>query len=610
MLIGEIPRDERLRFVANEPLATFIEKYDVDGEWAREEEVEGWEVGGPEDRLDARGVYDEHHNEQLHRNRPKHESVFQVVDLEHGEESGLGSDEAAELADDDCHEHADRPNLHYRLPLRSRRQVAPAVVDDHRGAVIMRFLRPVCGGARKLRGVEALVVVDHKVREHCPRRLHNANLEVRIDEQRRAGEAVRADVPGWPLHDVGLSVFVGEGDAGEDVGAEVDYEDEDRGEGDRDPDGEEQEQRNDLGAQVRQHVRDGLLQVVEHQATFFDAGNDGGEVIVEEDHEGGLLGHVRARYTHGHPDVGALEGRRVIHAIPSHGHNAAALLLLLHNRQLLRRGRPGKDDLFVGEDAVPVCICEGGDFAAGHHNGVHSVADRLLWNLIRFGNILHGRRRDDPHLARNCLSCDWMIARDHDNLDAGRLAQTHGTGNALFGGINEGDQADEAERLEGEVGCVGLQDLQRSAVLAVDRQVREANDPLPLGRKLLDRRLDVFHRLRCDWLRLSSAKESGAALKNAVGGALHADEAGVGERVVVERGGVLVLAVERHLGQACVQCPRLFDVLDALAELDECALRRVAEGLPLRDGLVVGRWVERCFAAQAHDAAEDIERCI
>lgn len=76
----------------------------------------------------------------------------------------------------------------------------------------------------------------------------------------------------------------------------------------------------------RERVRDGLLEVVEDEAALLDAADDGGEVVVEQDHVGRLLGHGAAHDAHGDADVRLLQGRRVVHAVSRHGHDVAAAL--------------------------------------------------------------------------------------------------------------------------------------------------------------------------------------------------------------------------------------------------------------------------------------------
>lgn len=60
------------------------------------------------------------------------------------------------------------------------------------------------------------------------------------------------------------------------------------------------------GQQVGHH----LLEVLEAQAAVLDAPHDGGEVVVQQDHVGRLLGHVGAGQAHGDAHVGLAPAAR------------------------------------------------------------------------------------------------------------------------------------------------------------------------------------------------------------------------------------------------------------------------------------------------------------
>ncbi len=59
---------------------------------------------------------------------------------------------------------------------------------------------------------------------------------------------------------------------------------------------------------------------------FLHRVDDGGEVIVGKNHVGDVLGDVGAGDAHAHADVGALDGRGVVHAVAGHGDNVAQAL--------------------------------------------------------------------------------------------------------------------------------------------------------------------------------------------------------------------------------------------------------------------------------------------
>ena len=59
---------------------------------------------------------------------------------------------------------------------------------------------------------------------------------------------------------------------------------------------------------------------------LLDGRDDGGEVVVRDDHVGSLLGHLRPFDAHRHADVGLLEGRRIVDAVAGHGDDLASSL--------------------------------------------------------------------------------------------------------------------------------------------------------------------------------------------------------------------------------------------------------------------------------------------
>ena len=59
----------------------------------------------------------------------------------------------------------------------------------------------------------------------------------------------------------------------------------------------------------------------ERWLTLFYSGDDGGKVVIKQDHVSGLLGHVRARDSHGNTDVGLLQGGGVVHTITCHSYD-------------------------------------------------------------------------------------------------------------------------------------------------------------------------------------------------------------------------------------------------------------------------------------------------
>ena len=66
-------------------------------------------------------------------------------------------------------------------------------------------------------------------------------------------------------------------------------------------------------------------------------GDDGGEVVVQQNQIRRFARDVGAAPAHGHADIGALQGGSVVHAVAGHRHEFPLLLERFHDTQLLRR---------------------------------------------------------------------------------------------------------------------------------------------------------------------------------------------------------------------------------------------------------------------------------
>ena len=88
---------------------------------------------------------------------------------------------------------------------------------------------------------------------------------------------------------------------------------------------------------------DVLHQVVVEAPAALDRGDDRGEVVVGEDHLGGVLGDLGAGDPHRHADVGPRQRRRVVHAVAGHGDDVALLLEDADQAHLVLGRDPGDD---------------------------------------------------------------------------------------------------------------------------------------------------------------------------------------------------------------------------------------------------------------------------
>jgi hypothetical protein len=187
-------------------------------------------------------------------------------------------------------------------------------------------------------------------------------------------------------------------------------------------------QRHRLAAVDGQQEGDGLAQVVVHRAAFFDRVGDGGEVVVGQHDGAGLLGGFGAFAAHGHAHVGLLQGGRVVDAVARHGHHFAAGLQGLHQPQLV--------------------------FGAGAGEHVH------LLHALAQGGVVHGLDLGAGHRAQlfahaqlggNGAGGDGVVAGDHLDADARRLALRHRADGFVARRVDDADQAQQRHAL-GHIG--------------------------------------------------------------------------------------------------------------------------------------------------------------
>ncbi len=89
--------------------------------------------------------------------------------------------------------------------------------------------------------------------------------------------------------------------------------------------------------------RDGVFDVGVDAAAVDHRLDNGGEIVVRQDHGGGVLAHLSAGDTHGHADVRLFQGGRVVDAVAGHGDDAAAALPGVDDADFMLRGDTGVD---------------------------------------------------------------------------------------------------------------------------------------------------------------------------------------------------------------------------------------------------------------------------
>src|SRR5699024_2364816 len=167
----------------------------------------------------------------------------------------------------------------------------------------------------------------------------------------------------------------------------------------------------------------GVLDVGVHAAAVDHRLDDGGEVVVGQDHGGRVLGHLGAGDAHGYADVGLLQGGGVVDAVAGHGDNLALALPGVDDADLMLRGHPGVD-----RDVLQPLVQIGVAHLVKLHAGEGLVP-----------------LQEDAQLPGDGGGGDLVVAGDHDGADAALLGVGHGLDGLGPGRVDHGNEADEGE---------------------------------------------------------------------------------------------------------------------------------------------------------------------
>ena len=169
---------------------------------------------------------------------------------------------------------------------------------------------------------------------------------VKIDSPRGRGRA---------LHQAGGLLVEAEGDPEGGVDEKVDPQDLRRGEGlaGREVDQGRAEEGEYERDQLEQDEADVLVEVVVELAALFHRVDDGGEVVVGEDHAAGVFGDFGPA-PHGDADVGCFDGGGVVDPIAGHGDDVTLFLERVGQQNLVLGRDPADDtDAVVSARAAP-----------------------------------------------------------------------------------------------------------------------------------------------------------------------------------------------------------------------------------------------------------------
>mmetsp|Transcript_3256 Transcript_3256/g.4693 ORF Transcript_3256/g.4693 Transcript_3256/m.4693 type:complete len:402 (+) Transcript_3256:260-1465(+) len=154
------------------------------------------------------------------------------------------------------------------------------------------------------------VVIEHSEPGVKPSsRLHNTNLQIGEVDQLASDQAIREGIARRFHHDVGFFLFVSERDGGNHVGTQIDAKNEDCGKRKRNSGKNKDQEGRDFWNVGREGVSNRFLEVIKDFAAFFNAIDDGGKVIVEEDHISSTFGNIGTSDTHSNTNIGFTKGR-------------------------------------------------------------------------------------------------------------------------------------------------------------------------------------------------------------------------------------------------------------------------------------------------------------
>ena len=221
-----------------------------------------------------------------------------------------------------------------------------------------------------------------------------AHGEHEADDHEVGHEPPREDLllgrPRRVLHEARARLAVSEADGQEDRHREVDPQGLEGQE--RDALGDEEqarsEERADEAEELAHLVADIADEVVVQRSPELDGLDDRREVVVGQDHHGGLLRDLRAGDAHRDADVRSLQRRRVVHAVAGHRDDVALLLEDIDEVDLVL-GRDARDDT----DAVDLA----GDLLVAHRGELGT----------RDGTT------GDAELTGDGLGGDRVVASDH-----------------------------------------------------------------------------------------------------------------------------------------------------------------------------------------------------
>lgn len=151
--------------------------------------------------------------------------------------------------------------------------------------------------------------------------------------------------------------------------------------------------------------------VDERAPALLDAGDDAGEVVVEEDEVGGLAGDIGARHArYRDADVGLVQRQPVVQPVAGHHDDVATGGTGAGDAQLVPRRHTG-DDHAVDVDDLAECHLVVGQVGSDEHRRVAGTEAHHIGNGSRRGRMVAGDHRDANRPQRRTVMASVTSVR-------------------------------------------------------------------------------------------------------------------------------------------------------------------------------------------------------
>lgn len=190
--------------------------------------------------------------------------------------------------------------------------------------------------------------------------------------------------------------------------------------------------------------------------------DDRGEVVIQENDRGSLLGHFSSSDTHGESYIGLLKGRGIIGAIPSDSHHMSPFLKTSDQTVLVFRSASGQDIqvgvdlvefvsignsvlphlllLFLGRLFISRTVTDHG-LAVDTDDATHPVDELYSFHDDALGVTW----LDDVAFLGNGLGSQLVVSSHHTHLDASLATVHHTLRHFLPENILDAQNADKGE---------------------------------------------------------------------------------------------------------------------------------------------------------------------